>query len=129
MLRVECAGMTWAEMGRLPLSAKNAKTQTPHNTSKSNFNRNKEREKNYNKSSAFTKSNALTCSTCPQKNRYNQYPLPKHNIAPTIKLSSQPEQQINKKKLTNPNIPEKKKRKLNFKRKHNEHVITISVKT
>ncbi|GFX06734.1 hypothetical protein TNCV_1753371 [Trichonephila clavipes] len=101
------------EMGRPPPSAKNAKTQTPHNTSNrqndrkknnlhdnsnSNLNRNKEREKNYNnKSSAFTKSNALTCSTCPQKNRYNQYLFPKHNIAPTIKVSSQPEQQINKK--------------------------------
>ncbi|GFX98158.1 hypothetical protein TNCV_4908021 [Trichonephila clavipes] len=108
------------EMGRPPLSPKHTKIQTPHKTSKQqndpkklicmttpnqNFNRNKEREKkNYNsKSSAFTKSNALTCSTCPQKKiRCNQYLFPKHNIAPTIKISSQPEQQINKKKIDKP---------------------------
>ncbi|GFY31703.1 hypothetical protein TNCV_4200141 [Trichonephila clavipes] len=120
--------MTWAEMGRPPLSAKNAKTQTPHNTSKSNFNRNKEREKKLQQIKRIYEVQCPNMLYMSTKTPYNQYPLPKHNIAPTIKLSSQPEQQIKKKKLTNPNIPEKK-RKLNFKRKHNEHVITISVKT
>ncbi|GFV92811.1 hypothetical protein TNCV_1346621 [Trichonephila clavipes] len=44
----------------------------------------------------------VQCSTMlymsTKKNRYDQYLFPKHNIAPTIKISSQPEQQINKQK-------------------------------
>ncbi|GFU32279.1 hypothetical protein TNCV_3834641 [Trichonephila clavipes] len=109
------AGMTWAEMGRPPHRPRTPRLKphtTPPNQISTETRRGEKKLQQTKRIHEVQCPNILYMST--KKSIYNQHLPPKHNIAPTIKLSSQPEQQINKKKLTNPNIPEKKKKKTKF---------------